>query len=761
MKTLLILLILGLSFMGMTSQLRAQSRFDEEINNGWNFKGSSILGDSINEMVTLPHTWNIKDAQEGFEYYRGNGTYSKMLLIDKSFNGKRIFIRFEGVHTVADVFLNGNHLGQHRGGYAAFIFEITSIVKFGEENSLIVKVDNIKHDDILPLGGDFNQYGGIYRPVHLLVTEPVCITPLDFASPGIYIKQNKVSETEAKLELTGKLSNGTNFDQTTTVVTSIFDKEGNLVIKQSSDVVIPAGKEGATTQQITLSNPKLWNGRSSPYLYQVKVQVFSGAKLLDEVNQSVGLRSFSVDPDKGFFLNNNHLALHGVSRHQDKKDKGSALSKEDHRLDIQLIKEMGANALRLAHYQQSDYFYSLCDTAGMVVWAEIPFVGSMIGGYSNTPAFDTNARQQLTELIRQNYNHPSICFWGVFNELSNPKVGSPTPIVKELVAIAKKEDPTRLITAASLLPDGDELNFQTDVVAWNKYFGWYYGTPADLGKWADQLHKKYPQVRLAISEYGAGASPRQHEYQPKRPFPMFHPWHPEEWQARYHEQSWKVIDERPFIWGTFVWNMFDFSADFRNEGEEAGMNDKGLITYDRQIKKDAFYLYKVNWNPEPMVHLNDKRFKIHETGMADVKVYSNLASVELFVNGQSLGSLTSNDKIFNWKGIKLTKGNNQVKAVAKGGGKTMVDQCVWSYKPSGLINLMIWFFRIGIIPFCILIVIALPFVFILAFKRKKTGWAKFGYRTLFFFIALIIIGLIGASIFLSQVGVSLFDYSIL
>ena len=761
MKTIVRTLFIVLLVFNLSGYLFGQPRFFENINHDWNFKGFSYLGDSINEMVNLPHTWNSKDAQSGFEYYRGVGTYSKKLVIDKKYLGKRLFLKFEGVHTVSDVFLNGVHLGQHRGGYSAFAYEITSMAKVGEENTLFVKVDNLKHDDILPLGGDFNQYGGIYRPVQLLVMEPVCITPLDYASPGVYIKQAKVTDTEANLEITGKLSNGSVKDEAITILTSVFDKEGNVVAKQNSEVTIPAGKDVDGLQKITIVNPKLWNGTATPYLYKVKVQLFSEAKLIDEVVQSIGLRSFNVDPDKGFFLNNNHLALHGVSRHQDKKDRGSALSEEDHRIDIQLIKEMGVNSLRLAHYQQSDYFYSLCDSAGMVVWAEIPFVGSMIGGYSNTPQFDENAKQQLKELIRQNYNHPSICFWGVFNELSNPKTGSPTPLVKELVTLAKKEDPTRLITAASLLPDKDELNFQTDVMAWNKYFGWYYGTPDDLGKWTDQLHKKYPLLPIAISEYGAGASIRQHEYRPVKPFPMFHPWHPEEWQAQYHEQSWKIINERPYIWGTFVWNMFDFSADFRNEGDEAGMNDKGMVTYDRQTKKDAFYLYKVNWNPEPMVHLNDKRFKMHEEGVADVTVYSNLASVELFVNEKPLGSLTSNDKIFKWKAVKLTKGNNRIKAVGKGNDKTIVDQCVWIYPANGWIKPLIWFFRIGIIPFCVICIVSLPFLFIQSFKRKRTGWPKFGFRFLFFVIALIIIVLLVVNIITMQNGVNIFEYSIL
>lgn len=759
MKTIAKLLLLFLVI--FSGSLFGQVRFTEKISNNWIFKGSSIQGDSLSETVTIPHTWNSKDAQAGFEYYRGAATYSKTLNIDKIYSGKRLFLKFEGVHTVADVFLNGIHLGQHRGGYSAFAYEITSQVKIGEENTLLVKVDNLKHEDILPLGGDFNMYGGIYRPVYLLVTDQVCITPLDYASPGVYIKQVKVSDTEAQIEITSKLSNGGISQGALTVLASVFDQEGTLVVTQSSNLVIPAGGNSEVKQIINIPFPKLWNGRTSPYLHKVKIQLQSGSKLIDEVTQPLGLRSFSVDAEKGFFLNNTHLPLYGVSRHQDIKDKGSALSNEDHLTDMQLISEIGANSLRLAHYQQSEYFYSLCDSAGMVVWAEIPFVGSLIGGYTNSPKFDENAKQQLTELIRQNYNHPSICFWGVFNELSNPKANSPTVLVEELVKISKQEDPTRLVTSASLLPDGDELNFITDVIAWNKYFGWYYGEPKDLGKWADQLHKTYPQLRLAISEYGAGASIVQHEERMKRPFPMFHPWHPEEYQAFYHEQSWKAIQERQFIWDSFVWNMFDFSADFRNEGDAPGMNDKGLVTYDRKTKKDAFFLYKVNWNPEPMVHINDKRFVIREVDEVNVKVYSNLDAVELFVNEISVGTLSSPDKIFIWKGVKLAKGNNRIKAIGKSNGETVQDQCVWIYKSNGWINLLIRFFRYGITPFCVLCAISIPLLFIKAFRRKNKLWSKILYRTLFFIIVLIFIALTILFLYGLKYDVNIFDYSIL
>ncbi len=761
MKELTSKLFLATMLIIFALRLSGQTRSMVNINDNWVFKGSSIHGDSLHQTVNLPHTWNAADAQAGIEYYRGTGVYSKKLLIDNKFQGKRLFLFFEGVHTVADVYLNGIHLGQHRGGYSAFIYEITKQAVIGGENQLIVKVDNLKHDDILPLGGDFNQYGGIYRPVKLLVTDQVCISPMDFASPGVYLKQKKVTENEAEVEVSVLLSNGGENEKTVTVSTSVFDKSGLLVGSQNSSILIPAGKTLEAKHLLNIGHPQLWNGRKSPNLYNVKVQLSSGDLPIDEVIQPLGLRSFYVDPEKGFFLNNNHLKLQGVSRHQDKKDKGSALTEEDHRADMQLIREMGVNSLRLAHYQQSGYFYSLCDTAGMVVWAEIPFVGSMLGGYTNSPEFRENGKQQLKELIRQNYNHPSICFWGVFNELSNPTKDSPTSFVKELAALAKAEDPGRLITSASLLPDGDELNFITEVVAWNKYFGWYYGAPDKLGKWADQLHKKYPQLRLAISEYGAGAGITQHEEKMGRPFPMNHPWHPEEYQAYYHERSWKAISERPYIWGCYVWNMFDFSVDFRIEGDTPGMNDKGLVTYDRKTKKDAFYLYKVNWNEEPMVHINDQRFIHRESNKVNVKVYSNLDAVELFVNEHSLGILKSSDKIFVWKDVKLASGNNRIRAVGKSGDKTIQDQCVWVYKSYGAINMLIWFLRYGIIPFCLIMVIAIPVLFRKAFGKRNKVKMKILYMILFFILAIVFILLLAVFLFGLKYDVNLFDYSLI
>jgi len=741
--------------------LSGQTRLTVNINNDWLFKGSSIHGDSILQNVNLPHTWNATDAQAGIEYYRGTGIYSKKLILDSKYLGKRLFLKFEGVHTVADVYLNGIHLGQHRGGYSAFTYEITKQVRIGGDNQLVVKVDNLKHDDILPLGGDFNQYGGIYRPVTLLVTDPVCITPLDFSSPGVYIKQKKVTDQEAEIEVSSILSNESTTEKTVTVLTTVLDGTGKVVVSQNSIAVIPTGKTSVAKQSMSINHPQLWNGRKSPSLYTVKVQLVAGNLPVDEVIQPLGLRSFYIDPEKGFFLNNNHLKLQGVSRHQDKKDKGSALTEEDHRTDMQLIKEMGVNSLRLAHYQQSGYFYSLCDTAGMVVWAEIPFVGSMLGGYTNSPEFRENGKQQLKELIRQNYNHPSICFWGVFNELSNPTKDSPTTFVKELAALAKEEDPGRLITAASLLPDADELNFVTEVVAWNKYFGWYYGAPDKLGKWADQLHKKYPQLRVAISEFGAGAGITQHEETMRRPFPINHPWHPEEYQAYYHEQSWKAISERPYIWGCYVWNMFDFSVDFRIEGDTPGMNDKGLVTYDRKTRKDAFYFYKVNWNEEPMVHITDQRFIHRESNKVNVKVYSNLDGVELFVNEQSLGIQKLTDKIFIWKDVKLSSGNNRIKAVGRSGDKIIQDQCVWVYKAYAGINFLIWFLRFGIIPFCIIMIVMIPLLFVRSFGKRKKVKMKILYRILFFILAIVFILLLAVFIFGLKYDVNIFDYSLI
>ena len=640
-------------------------RQDILLNNDWNFRFSHQVQKGTEVRVDLPHTWNAQDALSGkIDYKRGIGNYEKNLFIRPEWKGKRLFIRFEGVNNIADVFINRRHIGEHRGGYGAFIFEITGKVEYGKENSILVRVNNGEQLDIMPLVGDFNFYGGIYRDVHLLITDETCISPLDYASPGVRLIQDSVSHRYAKVRATVDLSNGSSGNQKVELNVRLLD--GQRVVKEGTKNVNLSGNE-VMQQELTfeIDQPHLWNGRQDPFLYQAEVTLFRNGQMVDRVTQPLGLRFYRIDSDKGFFLNGKHLPLKGVCRHQDRSEVGNALRPQHHEEDVALMLEMGVNAVRLAHYPQATYFYDLMDKNGIIVWAEIPFVGP--GGYNDKgfvdlPAFRANGKEQLKELIRQHYNHPSICVWGLFNELT--ELGdNPVEYIKELNVLAHQEDTTRPTTSAS--NQMGDLNFITDAIAWNRYDGWYGGTPADLGKWLDRMHKDHPEICIAISEYGAGASIYHQQDSLVKTVPTSW-WHPENWQTYYHIENWKTISSRPYVWGSFVWNMFDFGAAHRTEGDRPGINDKGLVTFDRKVRKDAFYFYKANWNrEEPMLYLTGKRNTVRTQRLQTITAFTNLSGAELFVNGKSYGkAIPDSYAILEWKNVELEPGENEIKVVS-------------------------------------------------------------------------------------------------
>ena len=640
-------------------------RQDILLNNDWNFRFSHQVQKGTEVRVDLPHTWNAQDALSGkIDYKRGIGNYEKNLFIRPEWKGKRLFIRFEGVNNIADVFINRRHIGEHRGGYGAFIFEITGKVEYGKENSILVRVNNGEQLDIMPLVGDFNFYGGIYRDVHLLITDETCISPLDYASPGVRLIQDSVSHRYAKVRAIVDLSNGSSGNQEVELNVRLLD--GQRVVKEGTKNVNLSGNE-VMQQELTfeIDQPHLWNGRQDPFLYQAEVTLFRNGQMVDRVTQPLGLRFYRIDPDKGFFLNGKHLPLQGVCRHQDRSEVGNALRPQHHEEDVALMLEMGVNAVRLAHYPQATYFYDLMDKNGIIVWAEIPFVGP--GGYNDKgfvdlPAFRANGKEQLKELIRQHYNHPSICVWGLFNELT--ELGdNPVEYIKELNVLAHQEDTTRPTTSAS--NQMGDLNFITDAIAWNRYDGWYGGTPADLGKWLDRMHKDHPEICIAISEYGAGASIYHQQDSLVKTVPTSW-WHPENWQTYYHIENWKTISSRPYVWGSFVWNMFDFGAAHRTEGDRPGINDKRLVTFDRKVRKDAFYFYKANWNrEEPMLYLTGKRNTVRTQRLQTIIAFTNQAGAELFVNGKSYGkAIPDSYAILEWKNVELEPGENEIKVVS-------------------------------------------------------------------------------------------------
>ncbi len=656
------------------------------VTDGWRFIRADVnsaeavaFDDSKWSQVTLPHTWNDKDTVKGGNYYRGPTWYRIKLAIPETAKGQRLFIHFEAASLVADVYLNGVHLGRHRGGFTAFCYELTPYIQRGGSNVLAVRVDNSFFEDVPPLSGDFNIYGGVYRPVWLIIKNTVCITPLDYASPGIYIKQTKVTKEEAIVDVLAKVSNGLDKPAAVQSRVTILDANSTIIAKAQESANVEPGQTKSVNNRVNIKNPHLWNGRKDPYLYQVKVELLYGGKVIDEIGGTLGalgLRYYSVDANEGFFLNGESYPLHGVNRHQDRPGKGWAISYADQDEDANLITEIGATCVRLAHYPHSNYFISLCDKAGLVVWAEIPLVNQIY----DTPAFAENAKQQLTELIRQKYNHPSIFFWSLYNELGNSgRCDEPRPLITQLNALAKQEDPTRLTTAASNEPSSKwpGLRAIADLITWNLYPGWYYGAPPQMNQLLDKYKKDANDKPIGMSEYGAGANIRQHEQNIKKgPAPGGN-WHPEEWQAIVHEENYAAMEARPYLWATFAWVMFDFGSAWRNEGDANGVNDKGLVTADRKTRKDAFYFYKAKWTTEPFVYITSRRHADRTDPNTTVKVYSNCDSVELKVNGQSLGSKTETSRVFKWFDVRLKPGLNTIEAVATRDAKTYSDKCEW------------------------------------------------------------------------------------
>ena len=597
----------------------------------WQFTGP----DGKTTAVDLPHTWNNIDGQDGGnDYWRGTCIY-KMQFTAPAFdkNTQQVWLQFEGVNASAKVTLNGVEVARHDGGYSTFRADVTALL--ADSNELIVEADNSKNDRVYPQKADFTFYGGIYRDVSLLVVSRNHIALGYLGGPGVQITPT-VNGANADIEVK------TWMEGDGEVEFSIYDAAGAEVL---------TGKGRDTT--VTLEHPHLWDGVRDPYLYTCAVRLVLNGEVQDEVRQRFGVRSFSVDPKQGFFLNGRPYPLHGVSRHQDRKGLGNAITREMHDEDMQLIKELGANTIRLAHYQHDQYFYDLCDEAGMVVWAEIPYISEhMPNGRENTIS-------QMKELIVQNYNHACIVCWGVSNEITistkdNRDMRDNHHVLNDL---CHEMDKTRLTTLACYAMCGpfNPVAHITDLVSWNLYLGWYVPGLFLNDLWMDFFHLCYPNRALGFSEYGAEGMPNLHSSHPRRGD------HTEEYQAIYHEYMLRCFDRHKWLWATHVWNMYDFAADARDQGGEPGMNHKGLVTFDRKTKKDSFYIYKAWWSDEPFVHICSKRYADRTENEIEVKVYSNQKQVSLYVNGEKL-SEQEGEHIFKFR-VKLN-GETKVQAVA-------------------------------------------------------------------------------------------------
>ncbi len=674
------LLLLAVQLPGQVYTPPVNQRADVSLDSGWRFIRQDVTGaqnvgfdDSSWTNLNLPHTWNNLDGEDGGNnYYRGIGWYRSHFTPDSSYTNREFFIKFDGAFSVADVWINGNYLGEHQGGFAAFVFDVTPYINVGADNLIAVKVNNAFNTNIPPLNADFTFFGGIYRDVHLLVTSPVQVSPLDYGSPGIYLTTTNVSAGSAGLQVTAVLSNATPTAQSIGLRTVVTDGGTNIVTVLTNTVSLPAQSGSNVVAGALLANPHLWNGLSDPYLYQTFTEVWSGTNVLDVVAQPLGFRSYYVDPTNGFFLNGRHYDLHGVNMHQDWLNCGWALTNAQRDTNFVFLKEIGATFLRLSHYEHNDYTYQLADQNGICVWSEVPVIDYITA----SSGFYTNTLQQLREMIRQRYNHPSVICWSVYNEITLEAGPVTTNLIAQEVQLEAQEDPDRPSTAAANTSDNDPSTLYTKWIAFNKYYGWYSSPLNGVGAWADNIHATYPDRCIGVSEYGAGASIYQHSENPAFPANTATSFHPEEWQSIVIETNWQLMAARPFLWCKLCWTSFDFASDGRNEGDTPGRNDKGLVTYDRQVRKDAFYYFKANWTTNPMVYITGHTFTNRLTNVVTAKVYANCDSVQLYVNGVAQGSVAGTNCIFTWP-VVLFGGTNVIQAVGTKGSSNVTDSLIW------------------------------------------------------------------------------------
>ena len=591
------------------------------INHQWQFQ---LPGQPV-QTVDLPHTWNNLDGQDGGnDYLRTAAIYEKTFPMPEFVPEREaVYLDFAGVNSQAEVTVNGHLLCVHEGGYSTFRVEITPYLQ--AENHLSVRVENDKNNRVYPQKADFTFYGGIYRDVYLLVVDRYHFDLSYYGTPGLRITPKPVNDYRDGQVQVKSWHNAIHGR----VEVTLLDAEGREVARGEGDDVT-----------LSIENVRLWDGIRDPYLYTARLRLWVDGEVRDEISTPFGVRDFAADPQNGFLLNGRPYPLRGVCRHQDRKGLGNAITREMHDEDMDLIREIGANTIRLAHYQHDQYFYDLCDRYGMIVWAEIPYISEhMPNGRKNTIS-------QMKELIVQNYNHPSIVTWGVSNEITISTKDKKDMLDNHRVLndLCHRMDPNRLTTLACYAVCGpfNKVAHITDIVSWNLYLGWYVPGLFLNDLWVDFFHFVYPDRCLGYSEYGAEGMPNLHSSNP------FRGDHTEEYQAKYHEYLIRFIEKRPWMWATHVWNMFDFAADARNQGGEPGMNHKGLVTFDRKTKKDSFYLYKSYWNPEPMVHICSKRYRNRAEEMTTVKVYSNQSVVSLYCNGELLAT-QSGDHVFTFR----------------------------------------------------------------------------------------------------------------
>lgn len=620
--------------------------------------------------VTLPHSFNAAEEGDG-SYYRGPAWYRRVLNVTAIKPGRRLFIQFDAAVTVADVWLNGQHIGRHEGGHAAFRFDITAALVPGR-NLLAVRVDNSATRTIAPLSGDFTIFGGLYRPVSLIETDDLHFDMMDHGGPGIYARVASLTPQRAGISLSARVANAGNRRKRTPIISRILDADGREVARMRAIVTLAPGRTAVLPLKGEIASPRLWDGVRDPHLYRIVTQI---GETGDQVTVPLGIRTVRIDPAQGLFLNGKPYQLRGTNlQHSARPGIGNAVSREQIAEDFAILREMGSTGVRLAHFQHPQAAYEEADRLGLGLWTEIGVVGEI----EDTPAFRANAAQQLRELIAQTYNHPSVMIWGIGNEIyaDDPRVAR---LLESLHAVAKQADPSRPTAYAHCCQSDDHPKAMvSDVIGFNRYFGWYKDQSGQtLGRWATGFHAAHPERAFAVSEYGAGGSIR-HQADPPGEVDPASGWHPEQYQTEYHERNWRDLAGKPYIFGAFVWVAFDFASAGRHEGDRRGVNDKGLVTYDRKTRKDAFYWYQANWSDTPMVHITSRRHDIRRTPGIEVKAYTNADAATLLLNGAEIGTKPAEGRIVRWT-AQLRRGPNRIEVRTRDGKSDTVE---WSYLPA-------------------------------------------------------------------------------
>ncbi len=647
--------------------LMATSAYCVEIvslNRDWRFFSSIEKSSDAAAVVTLPHTWNSDALMGKRDYFRGIGNYMRKIEVPSSWRGKRVYVRFQGAGTSASLFIDNYYVGEHKGGCTAFAFDITTYLKYGGDSFLWVSVNNSQTLDIMPTAGVATVYGGLYRDVELIVAEPTHFSFTDYGSEGIYINQKNISEEKAEIEADVNIRSFNN--KPITIEAYVVEQLGDTVAVASQQVEVYDTK-GKVTMPLEVLSPRLWNGIEDPFRYTMRFNLIEDSVLIDSMEFMVGLRSVSVDAQQGFMLNGKPYEVRGVAMQSDRAEVGVAVTNYQIREDLDLIRDMGANFIKVCGMPQSRYFYSECDRRGLLVWSDIPFIGPAYmtdRSFINTKTFKNNGKNMLQEIIYQNYNYASIVMWGIFSDMV-VKGDSPIPFIKELDEIAREIDPTRL-TACSSNQDG-RINYITSVVSWSHSFGWKEGKPEDMGVWIEEFDKNWKNDFLSAVSYGAGGSIYhqadsliQPEYKSN--------WHPENWQSHVHREIYPyTADSTNSIWGWFINYMFDYGAPSLGQGRGNGVDDMGLVSFDRKYLKDAYYFYKANWNKQdPFVHIANSRNDRRNKKLQKFIIYSNAQQVELFVNRELVGTETGTDGVFIFEDVLVPRRNNVIRARVDG-----------------------------------------------------------------------------------------------